>query len=60
MVQFPPSPCKGHCKLNVKSRFCSGCGRTMDEIGEWGSASALRQIEITNRASGRLIAKISE
>ena len=60
MVQFPPSPCKANCKLEVESSVCTGCGRTIDEIGEWANATALRQIEISNRASGRLTARLSE
>lgn len=60
MVQFPPSPCKRDCKLEVESGICISCGRTLDEIAEWGTATAMRQVQISDRASGRLTTPHSE
>lgn len=48
------SPCNRKCKLTRDDNVCSGCGRTIDEIVEWGNATAARQTEIAARASGRL------
>ncbi|PWR23625.1 DUF1289 domain-containing protein [Zavarzinia compransoris] len=32
----PPSPCIKVCKLDPVSRLCTGCLRTIEEIGAWG------------------------
>jgi uncharacterized protein len=29
------SPCVKICILDPDSRICTGCGRTLDEIGNW-------------------------
>jgi uncharacterized protein len=49
-----PSPCKEICKLGVSSSVCTGCGRTIAEIAEWGLATASRQHEIVRRSSARM------
>ncbi|MEQ1552441.1 DUF1289 domain-containing protein, partial [Sphingorhabdus sp.] len=36
------------------SSVCIGCGRTLGEIAEWGSATASRQHEIVRRSSARM------
>ena len=33
------SPCVRICVLDSATRLCSGCGRTLDEIGDWLSLS---------------------
>lgn len=43
MISLPPVPCKELCKLDTS--FCTGFGRTLGEIAEWGSAAASRQHE---------------
>jgi hypothetical protein len=48
-----PSPCKDICKLEASASTCTGCGRTIAEIAEWGSATASRQYEIIGRSSAR-------
>ena len=55
MSQVPNSPCKLTCKLRPEDNVCSGCGRTIDEIVEWGGANAERQNQIAGQASDRLI-----
>jgi predicted Fe-S protein YdhL (DUF1289 family) len=47
------SPCVGICILNI-SRVCRGCGRHIDEIADWGSASEPQRRAIVERARQRL------
>jgi uncharacterized protein len=54
MTPRPPSPCKEICTLDRSATVCSGCGRTLGEIAEWGSATASRQHEIVRRSSARM------
>jgi predicted Fe-S protein YdhL (DUF1289 family) len=50
----PPSPCQKICKLEPGASVCTGCGRTLGEIAEWGRATASRQQEIVRRSSARM------
>ena len=34
------SPCIGICQMDDASGYCIGCGRTIEEISGWSSASA--------------------
>lgn len=43
MTDHPASPCTGTCTLDPLTRLCKGCGRTMDEIMAWPSASAAQK-----------------
>jgi len=54
MTDRPPSPCKDICALDASASVCTGCGRAVAEIAEWGSATASRQYEIVRRSSVRL------
>jgi predicted Fe-S protein YdhL (DUF1289 family) len=54
MKHHPPSPCKEIFKLNPDASVSTGCGRTVGEIAEWGSATARRQYEIVKRSSARM------
>ena len=33
------SPCVGLCTLDAAEHLCLGCGRSLGEIGRWGSLS---------------------
>lgn len=33
------SPCNGVCRMDEETALCTGCGRTLSEIGDWGSMS---------------------
>ncbi len=33
------SPCIGICQMDDESGYCIGCGRTLEEISNWGSTS---------------------
>ena len=45
------SPCKDICRLGTYANVGTGCGRTLGEIAEWGSATASRQHEIVRRSA---------
>ena len=40
MLDEPPSPCTGVCRIDADAGWCSGCRRTLDEIAAWGNAPA--------------------
>lgn len=46
MIARPQSPCVAVCALDVRAGLCTGCGRTLAEIGEWAGATAERQCAI--------------
>lgn len=49
-----PSPCIGVCVMDLHSKLCTGCLRTLDEIALWSSAGEPAKraiwIEIKRRA----------
>jgi predicted Fe-S protein YdhL (DUF1289 family) len=49
----PASPCIGVCRLDPAERFCLGCGRTIEEIARWPTASAEERRAILARLAGR-------
>jgi uncharacterized protein len=49
------SPCNQICAINLPTGYCSGCGRTLNEIAEWSTASATRQRAILAELPYRLI-----
>jgi predicted Fe-S protein YdhL (DUF1289 family) len=51
-----PSPCNSICEMDVRSGACLGCGRTLGEIAEWGTAPTARQRAIVRDAAARLTA----
>ena len=42
------SPCVNICRLQSDG-ICEGCGRTLDEIAEWSTATDARRREILDR-----------
>lgn len=34
------SPCVKVCKLDAMGRYCTGCGRTLEQIASWGKINA--------------------
>jgi len=48
------SPCVGVCTLDPNGGNCLGCGRTGDEIAEWGLADAARREAIWRALPGRM------
>ena len=54
MIERPKSPCVDVCALDARARLCTGCGRTLAEIGEWSGATAERQCAILSELPKRL------
>ncbi|RCS25320.1 DUF1289 domain-containing protein [Phyllobacterium salinisoli] len=48
------SPCILVCSIDVKTGFCFGCGRTIDEIGAWTVMTPECRREITKNLAARL------
>lgn len=48
------SPCTDICTIDRPSGLCLGCGRSLAEIGEWGSATDKRQQEILSLLPARM------
>jgi predicted Fe-S protein YdhL (DUF1289 family) len=46
--------------LDAETGWCRGCGRTIGEIGEWGTANEDRQRAILAALPDRLIRKGSD
>ena len=47
------SPCTGMCELDVTTRLCRGCYRTLDEIVGWGQMSPSEQARVTRLSRRR-------
>jgi predicted Fe-S protein YdhL (DUF1289 family) len=56
LMEPTPSPCTGVCRLDAES-VCLGCGRRIEEIAAWGSASEARKREIVALARQRSAAR---
>ena len=54
MIERPKSPCVDVCTLDARAGLCTGCGRTLAEIGEWSGATAERQRAILELLPKRL------
>ncbi|WP_417608283.1 DUF1289 domain-containing protein [Parasphingorhabdus sp.] len=48
------SPCNDICTIDRPSGLCLGCGRSLAEIGEWGTATDERQQEILSLLPARM------
>ena len=53
MNSITASPCTQVCEIESVSGYCTGCGRTLDEIAEWGSACPVRQQAILDALADR-------
>ena len=40
------SPCTKVCTIDPRTGLCLGCGRTLDEIAQWGSLSDGERLRI--------------
>ncbi|WP_373488931.1 DUF1289 domain-containing protein [Blastomonas sp.] len=47
------SPCNGVCTIHHQLGLCEGCGRTLDEIAEWSTASVARRQTILQALPAR-------
>ena len=50
----PSSPCTGTCRLDRRTRWCVGCGRTGSEIGRWPTSSNEEKNNIHRKLPVRL------
>jgi uncharacterized protein len=48
------SPCIKICTLDLQSRICVGCGRTLEEIGNWLRYSDTERLKVTALLPERL------
>lgn len=48
------SPCIGICRIDDFSGMCEGCGRTMEEISGWPSATETEQQKTLATVAERL------
>ncbi len=51
------TPCIKVCTMDPLAKLCAGCGRTLDEIGRWGSMSDGERAHIMATLPARLAAK---
>ncbi|MDA0785843.1 MAG: DUF1289 domain-containing protein [Proteobacteria bacterium] len=49
-----PSPCIDVCRLDPKTGWCLGCGRTAGEIGEWSKLTPFRRGRLQQELARRL------
>lgn len=47
------SPCVGICQMSTRA-YCVGCGRVIEEIAGWSTASTTDKLAIRERAAQRL------
>lgn len=45
----PLSPCVQICRVDSASQCCEGCGRTLDEIANWGRMSEAEKAPVWER-----------
>jgi uncharacterized protein len=50
----PQSPCQKICVMDPVHRICSGCGRTIQEIGNWMNFSDAERNEISKKLPARM------
>ncbi len=48
------SPCTKVCTMDPRSGLCRGCGRTLDEIAQWGALSEAERHRIMAQLPHRL------
>ena len=54
-IKTVKSPCKGICNLDFEThKVCQGCGRTVEEIGNWSIYTNEDKMLINEKAKQRL------
>jgi len=48
-----PSPCTGVCRIEPRTGWCAGCGRTLREIADWPMLDAAGQRRLLARLDQR-------
>jgi predicted Fe-S protein YdhL (DUF1289 family) len=59
-VSTVSTPCIRVCIIDPMRGLCEGCGRTLDEIAQWGRLSEARRLAIMVALPGRLAETSSE
>jgi predicted Fe-S protein YdhL (DUF1289 family) len=54
------SPCINICQIDVKTQWCIGCGRTIEEITLWQAMSPQQQQNIIDQLKPRIAQIYSE
>lgn len=49
----PASPCVGVCRMNLQTRWCEGCWRSIDEIAAWSALDGQAKQTVLNALPGR-------
>jgi len=49
-----PSPCLRICSLDPEARICTGCGRSLAEIGGWMRFSEVERLQVLAQLTDRL------
>jgi len=52
MPNLISTPCVAICTLDAGGRFCTGCGRTTEEIGAWSTMSEAARRAVMSRLGG--------
>ena len=52
------SPCVKLCVIHPDGSLCLGCGRTLDEIGQWADMPEAERLAIMARLDGREIPSV--
>jgi len=52
----PPieSPCVNICRMDARTGWCLGCGRTLDEIERWGTTDDADRSAVTAELPARM------
>ena len=48
------SPCTGVCQIDPATKWCAGCGRTIDEIVRWGATDAADRESVMAQLPSRM------
>jgi hypothetical protein len=51
--EFPQSPCSKKCIIDPKTKFCTGCFRTIEEIIKWINLTTEEKNTIMKKAEKR-------
>ena len=50
----PSTPCIKVCVIDPVGRLCTGCGRSLQEIAQWGGMSETERLAIMAKLPERL------
>jgi uncharacterized protein len=53
MINDPPSPCTGVCRIDWNSGQCEGCKRTLNEIADWPMLRPAEKRAVLAKLAGR-------